>query len=95
MIADAADEALAFYIHIDRRRHNEFDAATEGMDVDLLVLGDDGLAQVHSDATAESVETGTVEDLAVIDVFVATVVYRAADAFAVFTDRQRTLQPLI
>ncbi len=29
MIAHTPDETLAFYLHIDRRGHHEFDAATE------------------------------------------------------------------
>ena len=91
MITYATDEASAFYLHINRRGHNEFDAPTEGVDVDLLVLGDDGFAKIHADATAESIEAGTVEGLAMIDVLVATIVNRTADTLAVLTDRQRSL----
>ena len=86
MIADTANEASAFYLYVDRRGHEEFDAATEGVDVNLLVLGNHGLTQVQSDATTESVEPGTVEDLAMIDVLVATIVNRTADTLAVLTD---------
>ena len=46
MIADTANEASAFYLYVDRRGHEEFDAATEGVDVNLLVLGNHGLTQV-------------------------------------------------
>lgn len=95
MITYATDEASAFYLHINRRGHNEFDAPTEGVDVDLLVLGDDGFAKIHADAAAESIEPGTMERLAMIDVFVAAIVDRAADTLAVLADVQRALQPLI
>ena len=58
--ADTADETSAFHLHVDRRGHEEFDAATEGMDVDLLILSDHSLAQVQPDAAAKSVEPGAV-----------------------------------
>ena len=95
MIADAADEASAFYINIDRRGHGEFDASAEGVDVDFLVLGNHSLAQVETETAAESIETGTVERLAMIDVLVAAIVHRAADALALLADGQRALQPLV
>ena len=91
MIADAADKAAAFYDNVDMGGHEEFDAATEGVDVDLLILSNHGLTQIQSDAAAESVEPGTVEGLAAIDVLVATIVNRTADTLAVLTDRQRSL----
>ena len=74
MITDAADETVAFYHDVDMGGYDEFDATAEGVDVDLLILVDDGLAQIHADATAESVEAGSVEGLAVIDVLVAAIV---------------------
>ena len=95
MITHTTDEAAAFYLHIDRRGHEEFDTTTKGVDVDFLVFSNHGFAQIQSDAAAESIEAGTVEGLTVIDVLVAAVMNRAADALAVFTDGQRTLQPLI
>ena len=95
MIADAADETMAFYLHIDRRGHEDLDAAAKGVDVDFLVLDNHGLAQIHTDAAAESIEAGTVEGLAVIDVLVAAVVDRAADSLAVLADGQRAPEPLI
>ena len=95
MIADAADEAAALYYDIDVGGYEELDAAAEGVDVYFLVLVDDSLAQVHADAAAESVETGTVESLTMIDVLIATIVYRTADALAVLADGQWALQPLV
>ena len=91
MVADIAQETATFDNDIHRLRHIEFYAATEGMNLYLLILTNDGISQVHTDAAAESVKTGTVERLATIDVLIATVVYAAADALAVFTNRQRTL----
>ena len=95
MIADATDEAAAFHHDVDVGGHEELDAAAEGVDVNLLVLGDDGLAQVHADAAAEGIETGTVERLAAIDVLVTAIVNRTADALAVLADGQRTPEPLV
>ena len=74
MIAYTTYKALAFYLYVDRCGHEEFNAATEGMDVDFLVLRNHGLAQIQSDAATESVEPGTVEGFAMIDVLVATIV---------------------
>ena len=95
MVADPADEAAALDYNVHRRRHNEFYATTEGMDFNLLILGNGSISQIYSDASAESVETGTVEWFATIDVLITAIVHTAADALAVFTNRQRTLQPLI
>ena len=49
MITDTTDEAAALHYDIDVGGHEELDAAAEGVDVNLLVLGDDGLAKVHAD----------------------------------------------
>ena len=86
MIADTANEALAFHLHIDRRGHEEFNTAEERVDVYLLVLRNGRFAQVQADASAESVETGTMESLAMIDILVAAMVHLAADALAVLAD---------
>ncbi len=91
MIAYTTDKALAFYLYVDRRGHEEFDAANKSVDVDLLILSNHGLTQIQSDAAAESVEPGTVKRFATIDVLVAAVVHRAADTLAVLADRQRSL----
>ena len=95
MITDATDEAAALHYDVDMGGHEELDASAEGVDVDFLVLGDDSFAQIHADAAAESVESGTVECLAAIDVLVAAVMYRTADALAVLADGQWTLEPLV
>ena len=95
MIADTADKAAAFYDNVDMGGHEEFDAATEGVDVDFLVLSDNSLAQIHADAATEGIKSGTVKRLTAIDILVATVMHATADAFAVLADGQRTLQPLV
>ena len=94
-IANTTNEAAAFYYDVDMGGHEEFNAAAEGVDINLLVLGDDGLAQVHADTAAEGIKTGTVEGLAAIHVLVATVVHRATDALAVLADGQWALEPLV
>ena len=74
MVAYPTDEATAFNDDVDMGGHKELDAATESVDVYLLVLGNDGLAQIHSDAAAEGIEAGTVERFAAIDILVAAIV---------------------
>ena len=95
MIADTANEAAALHFDIDVGGYEEFNAATEGVDVYLLILGNHSLAQVHADAAAKGIETGTMERLTTIDVLVATILHATAEAFAVLADGQRTLQPLV
>ena len=95
MIADTADKAAAFYDNVDMGGYEEFDATTEGVDVYLLILGNHSLAQVHADAAAEGIKSGTVKRLTAIDILVATVMHATADAFAILADGQRTLQPLV
>ena len=91
MIADTADKAAAFYDNVDMGGYVEFDATTEDVDVYLLILGNHGLAQVHTDAAAEGIKSGTMERLTAIDILVATIVYRAADALAVLANGQWAL----
>ena len=91
MIAYTTDKALAFYLYVDRRGHEEFDASQKGVDVDFLILSNHSFAQIQSDAATEGIEAGTVEGLAMIDVLVTTIVNRTADTLAVLTDRQRSL----
>ena len=93
MITYAADEAAALYDDVDMGGYEELDAAAEGVDVNYFVFSNHGLAQVHADAAAEGIESGTVERLTTIDVLVAAVVDRAADSLAVLADGQRALQP--
>ena len=85
-ITDTADEAATLYLDIYVSGYKQFDATTEGVDVNLLVLCDDSLTQIHSDAAAEGVKPGTVERLAAIHVLVAAVMNRAADALAVLSN---------
>ena len=75
MIAYTANETLAFHLNIDRCGHVELNATTKGVDIYLFVLRNYGLTQVQSDATAESIEPGTVERFAMIDILVAAIVY--------------------
>ena len=79
-IAHAADETTAFRLDIQRIGHYKFHASHEGVDVYLLVLRDDSLAQVQAESPAESVKSGSVERLTFIYIFVAAVVNRTADA---------------
>ena len=95
MVADTANKTTALDDNVHRLRYKEFHAATEGMDLYLLIFCNSGISQIHTDTATESVETCTVERLATIDVLVTAVMYAATDAFAVFTNRQRTLEPLV
>ena len=95
MITYAADEAATLYLDIYVSGYKQFDATTEGVDVNLLVLCDDSLAQIHSDAAAEGVEAGTVERLAAIHVLVTAVMNRTADSLSVLVNGQWALKPLV
>ena len=86
MITDTADKAAAFYDNVDMGGHEEFDATTEGMDVDFLILGNHGLSQIHTDAATEGIKSGTVKRLTAIDILVATVMHATADAFAILAN---------
>ncbi len=95
MIAHATDKVTALYQNVDGLWYNEFYATTEGMDFYLLILCDGGIAQIHTDAAAESIKAGTVEWLPFERILIATIACCADDALAVFTYWQRTLQPLV
>ena len=95
MVADTANKTTALDDNVHRLRYKEFHAATEGMDLYLLIFCNSGISQIHTDTATESVKTGTVEWLTTIDVLIAAVAHAAADALAVFTNRQRTLEPLV
>ena len=95
MVADTANEVTTLDYDVHRLRYKEFYAAEESVDLYLLILCNGCIPQVHSDASTESIETGTVEWLATIDVLVTAVMYATTDALAVFTNRQRTLQPKV
>ena len=95
MVANTANKTATFDNDVNRLRHKEFHTATEGMYLYLLILSIGGISQVHSDTAAESIETGTVERLATIDVLITAIVNATADALTVFTNRQRTLEPLV
>ena len=94
LIAHAADETAALRLDIQRIGHYQFYATHEGVDVYLLILCDDSLAQVQAESPAESVKSGSVERLTFIYIFIATVVNRTADALALFRRWNRSLQPL-
>ena len=95
MVAHTANKTAALYQDVHRLRYKEFHTATEGMYLYLLILSNGGISQVHSDTAAESIETGTMKWLAAIDVLIATIVNATADALTIFTNRQRTLEPLV
>ena len=95
MVADTANEVATLDYDVHSLRYDQFHAATEGMDFYLFILCNGCIPQVHPDASEECVETGTVEWLATIDILITAIAHAAADALAVFTNRQRTLEPLV
>ena len=52
------------------------------MDVYLLILSDNGPAQVHTYTPAEGIQPGTVKRLATEDILVASIMHRAAHPLA-------------
>ena len=91
MVADTANKTTALDDDVHSLRYNKFHTATEGMDLYLLILCNSGISQIHTDTATKSIETGSVEHLATIDILITAVVNTTADALAVFTNRQRTL----
>lgn len=85
LVTDAADEAVAVHDHIDVFGNQQFHPADESVDVDLLVLADDGLAKIQPQTAAKSVKPCPMECFAVIDILITTKSHIAADALAVFT----------
>ncbi len=95
VVAHTANETAALHNDIHIRRDKQLYAAQKGVDVNLLILRYDRFAQVHTDATAEGIEAGTTERLAMKYVLVATISGYTDDALPVISDGQRTLQPLV
>ena len=95
MVADTANEATTLDKDVHRLRYKEFYAAEESVDLYLFILCNGCIPQIHSDASEESIEPGAVEWLATIDILITAIAHAAADALSVFTNRQRTLQPLV
>ena len=92
LVLHATTETAAVHHHIHVRRNDNLNTAAVGVDVDSLVFGDDGFTEVEPDSTAEKVEAGTVERLAMIDIFVAPVAGTADDALALVAAGHGTLQ---
>ena len=95
LIPHTTNEASALDHYVHCGRNIKLHAAQEGVDVDLLVLGDDSLAQIHADAAAEGIQPGSLERLSLIHIFVGTEVNRTVDAFSLVTDRQGASKPLV
>ena len=85
LIIDTADETVAVHDHIDVFGNQQFHPTEEGVDVNLLVLADDGLAKIQPQTAAKSVKPCPMEFFAVIDILITTESHIAADALAVFT----------
>ena len=94
-VAYTTNKVTTLHQHIDMRWNDEFDAATEGVYIDFLVLRDGGFAHIHPNATAESIKSSAMKRFATEDVFVAAKMHTAVDALAVLADGQWTLQPLV
>ena len=79
MVADTANETAALDKDVHRLRYKEFYAAEESVDLYLFILCNGCIPQVHSDASEESIEPGTVEWLATIDILITAIAHAAAD----------------
>ena len=92
-IADSTNKAAAVHYHIHCRGDNQLNTAHKGMDVDFLILVNDGFAQIQTDSTTICFKPGTMKWFSVINVFITTKTHRAADSFAVLSERYGTLKP--
>ena len=87
MVSHSTNEASAFHLNVYRVGNKELNASAEGVDVNLLILGDGSLAKVQAYASAEGIEACTTEVFAMIYILVAAVVNRAAYALSVLIER--------
>ena len=72
LVANTSYKTVTLDEDIDIVRDIQFNTSNKRMDINLLVLGDDSLAQVQTYATKESIKTGTVERLATICIGIGT-----------------------
>ena len=83
LVTGTADEAVALHNHINVGGNEQFHSTQECVDVNLLVFGDNGLAQVQPQATAEGVQSSATELLAPEDITIGTKIDRAMDALSI------------
>ena len=94
LVTGAADETVALHYHIYIGGNKQLHATQESVDVNVLVLADNGLAQVQSQPTTEGIQSSTVERHTPKGVTIGTKIGRTVDALAILAKRQWTLQPL-
>ena len=94
-VAHAANETAAFRLDVHICRNQQFHSTGEGVDVNFLIFGDKGLAQIESNASEKGVESRTMERFTFINVFVAAKSHGTTDALAILTLRNGPLQPLV
>lgn len=91
LIAHATDEAAALYLYIYRSGHEQFYTTHEGAYIYLLVLGNFGIAQIHTDATALCHQPGPVKRLSAIGVFISTEAHGTVYTLALLAPGNGTL----
>ena len=85
LVANATDEAMTVDHDINIVGDHEFYPAEERVDVNFLVLVNDGIAQVQTQPATKGVKSRPMECFTLIDVLVGAKPRITADAFAVFT----------
>ena len=93
-VTHTSDKAAAFHNNIYSGGHNKYNASHEGVDVDFLVLIENSLMQIQTDAATKSVKTRSFEGLTMIDVFIASKADGTTDALAIFVEWNGALEPL-
>ena len=93
-VTDPANKTVAIHYHVDILGDQQFHATEERVDINFLVLVNDGIAEIQAQSATKGIEPRTVESFTFISVLVTTESHIAADALAVFTQRQGALEPL-
>ncbi len=85
---------MTLHNDIDIGGDQQLDSAQKGVDIHLLVLGDDGFTQVQAQPAAEGVKPRSMEHLALIAVGVSTKAHSTTDALAILSLGNWSLEPL-
>ena len=93
-VAHSSDKAAAFHNNIYSSGQNEHNTTHESVNVDFLVLIEDSLTQIQTDAATKGIKTSSFECLSMIDVFIASKANGTTDALAVFIEWNGALEPL-
>ena len=94
-VAYAADETAALDKDVDCWWNKKFYASHKGVNVDFFISADLCISKVKTDASTESVESGSAELLSSENILVASEADCTTDSLAILCFRNGTLKPLV